>query len=386
MLAHCEPCNSLFVYLIALLVFATNNNVDVNALPAAATQNYESNNNYSFHYYYNLTLADGKLADESNSSGPAKNFKLNLQNHLPIIMELNDKANLTAITWAHAVNSQSELNEALESDINMIEADIVLGKLNNTGDDMPVMAHPPANSSDLTLTEFLLRILEHNEEHGEDAKGVKLDFKSIEVFEGSLDILSELLPLMSHPVWLNADIISGPVNQSDTVPVDPARFFAGAAKFESAVLSIGWTTRWGANYTEGAYTAQEIDEMLLAIKNNNVTEKQHPITFPVRAGIAANSLDQLHRLVAAVNETNESSLTIWSSANDFVDVQKLRKLIFSFGFDRVYLDVPDELANQLELSRADTNDAPRRLPSLLSFSMVSACLYLASMWLSRVRL
>ncbi|XP_036328348.1 protein FAM151B [Rhagoletis pomonella] len=306
---------------------------------------------------------------------------------MPIItMSVEDRVNLTAITWAHAVNSQKELYEALESDINMIEADIVLGRLNNTGDELPVMAHPPANSSDLSLLEFLLRILEHNEEHVDDAKGVKLDFKSIEVFEGSLDILSQLIPLMSHPVWLNADIISGPVNQSNTVPVDPERFFAGAAKFETAVLSIGWTTLWGANYTEGYYTEREIDEMLVAIKNNNVTTKQHPITFPVRAGIAANSLDQLHGLVAAVNETNESSITIWSSANDFVDVQKLRKLIFSFGFDRVYLDVPDDLADQLDLGRADTDKASARLPSLLSFSMVSACLVLASMWINRVRL
>ncbi|XP_011180365.1 protein FAM151B isoform X2 [Zeugodacus cucurbitae] len=321
-----------------------------------------------------------------NSSINANETQLNLYNAQLIKMTLSDKVNLTAITWAHAVNSQKELNEALNSDINMIEADIVLGKLNNTGDDLPVMAHPPANSSDLSLTEFMLRILEHNAEHVEDAKGVKLDFKSIEVFEGSLDILSELIPLMSHPVWLNADIIRGPVNQTSTIPVDPARFFAGAAKFETSVLSIGWTTRWGANYTDGAYTEQEIDEMLHAIKNNNVTAKQHPITFPVRAGIAANSLEQLHALVAAVNETNESSLTIWSSANDFVDVQKLRKLIFSFGFERVYLDVPEELSEQLDLYRPETDNAAGSLPSLLSFSVVSACLYLTSMWLSRIRL
>lgn len=117
-----------------------------------------------------------------------------------------------------------------------------------------------------------------------------------------------------------------------------------------------------------------------------MTAKQHPITFPVRAGIAANSLNQLQTLVAAVNETNDSSLTIWSSAGDFVDVPKLRQLIFSFGLDRVYLDVPADLADQLELERAETGNASGRLPSLLSFSVVSACLYLTSMWLSRIRL
>ncbi|XP_067624498.1 protein FAM151B [Eurosta solidaginis] len=303
-------------------------------------------------------------------------------------MALNDKTNLTAIKWAHAVNSLHELEEALESDIQMIEADIVLGKLNNTGVDLPIMAHPPAKSSDLSLMEFLLRILEHNEDNDDDdAKGVKLDFKSIEVFEGSLDIMSQLIPLMTQPVWLNADIISGPVNETDSIPVDPARFFAGAANFETVVLSIGWTTDWGANYSEGAYTDEAIDEMVTAIKNHNVTSKPYPITFPVRAGIAANSLDQLHNLVTAVNETNKSSITIWSSANDFVNVEKLRNLIYSLGFDRVYLDVPQALAAQLNLGRVVTEkEAPAiGLPTLLSLSVVSACLVLAGMWLSRVR-
>ncbi|XP_039949424.1 protein FAM151B isoform X1 [Bactrocera tryoni] len=380
MFPHLENRNSVYLYLTALLVFAfnNNNNVYVNATPAFQMQNGVNNNN--FHSYHILPI-------DKDSDFNSNATQLNLYNQSLIIkMTLSDKANLTAITWAHAVNSQQELSEALNSDINMIEADIVLGKLNNTGDDLPVMAHPPANSSDLSLTEFMLRILEHNEAHDENAKGVKLDFKSIEVFEGSLNILSELIPLMTQPVWLNADIIHGPVNQTSTVPVDPERFFAGAAKFESAVLSIGWTTRWGANFTDGAYTEQQIDEMLLAIKNNNVTAKQHPITFPVRAGIAANSLEQLHALVAAVNETNESSLTIWSSAGDFVDVPKLRQLIFSFGFERVYLDVPADLADQLELNRTETGNAASRLPSLLSFSVVSACLYLTSMWLNRIRL
>ncbi|XP_036214800.2 protein FAM151B isoform X2 [Bactrocera oleae] len=363
-----------------LFAFNNNNYVYVNASPAFHMQNsVKNNNNNNFHSYHILSI-------DKDSDLHFNETQLNLYNQPLIKMTLSDKVNLTAITWAHAVNSQQELSEALNNDINMIEADIVLGKLNNTGEDLPVMAHPPANSSDLTLAEFMLRILEHNEEHGEDGKGVKLDFKSIEVFEGSLVILSELIPLMTQPVWLNADIIRGPVNQSTTVPVDPERFFAGAAKFESAVLSIGWTTRWGADYTEGAYTEQQIDEMLLAIKNNNVTAKQHPITFPVRAGIAANSLDQLQALVAAVNETNDSSLTIWSSAGDFVDVPKLRQLIFSFGLDRVYLDVPADLADQLELERAETGNASGRLPSLLSFGVVSACLYLTSMWLSRIRL
>ncbi|KAL7740320.1 hypothetical protein ACLKA6_018764 [Drosophila palustris] len=291
-------------------------------------------------------------------------------------------ANLSSISWAHAVNSQQLLAEALSGDIDMIEADIVLGQLNGEGHNLPVMAHPPANVSDLTLEDFLYQIKAHNEVNEGAEKGVKLDFKSIEVFEGSLDILDETIPKMTYPVWINADIIAGPVEQNKSVPVDPARFFAGCMRYKQAVLSIGWTTNWGADFRDGEYTQSQCDAMLRAINDNNVTSTGQAITFPVRAGIAANSAQQLHNLVAAVNGTNESTLTIWSSANDYVDVERLRKLIFSFGVERVYLDVPEELSSQLDLG--NTGNGAGTFNSLVGFSFVSICFWAISSWLKSV--
>ncbi|XP_002014551.2 protein FAM151B [Drosophila persimilis] len=291
-------------------------------------------------------------------------------------------ANLTAIRWAHAVNSQQLLDEALAGDIEFIEADIVLGKLSGgDGDDMPVMAHPPANVSDLTLQAFLNQIKDFNDLHEGNEKGVKLDFKSIDVFEGSLDILDATIPSMSYPIWINADIISGPVDQNKTVPVDPNRFFAGCMRYKQAVLSIGWTTNWGAEFREGEYTKDQCDAMVETLAFNNVLSTGQGITFPVRAGIAANSEEQLHKLVAAVNETNESTLTIWSSDGDYVDVEKLRKLIFGFGVERVYLDVPEELAAKLDLGNA--GNGAGTFNSLVSFSFISLCFYAFSSWLKQ---
>ncbi|SPP79845.1 protein FAM151B isoform X1 [Drosophila guanche] len=290
-------------------------------------------------------------------------------------------ANLTAIRWAHAVNSQQLLDEALAGDIEFIEADIVLGKVNGEGDDMPVMAHPPANVSDLTLQGFLNQIKDFNDLHEGNEKGVKLDFKSIEVFEGSLDILDATIPSMSYPIWINADIISGPVDQNKSVPVDPDRFFAGCMRYKQAVLSIGWTTNWGADFREGEYTKDQCDAMVESLSLNNVLSTGQGITFPVRAGIAANSEEQLHKLVAAVNETNESTLTIWSSDGDYVDVAKLRKLIFGFGVERVYLDVPDELAARLDLG--NVGNGAGTFNSLVSFSFISLCFYAFATWLQR---
>ncbi|XP_017060446.1 protein FAM151B isoform X2 [Drosophila ficusphila] len=293
--------------------------------------------------------------------------------------------NLTAITWAHAVNSQQLLDEVLTEtgNIDFIEADIVLGKLNGEGEDMPVMAHPPAVISDLTLADFLYQIMEFNRGHQGQEKGVKLDFKSIEVFEGSLDILDENIPNMTYPIWINADILSGPVEQNKTVPVDADRFFAGCMRYKQAALSIGWTTNWGADFREGEYTQDQCEAMLETLTANNVLSTGQAITFPVRAGIAANSEEQLHRLVAAVNETNESTLTIWSSDGDYVDVAKLRKLIFGFGVERVYLDVPEELASQLDLG--NTGSGAGTFKSLFGFSFVSLCFWAFSSWLQRIQ-
>lgn len=55
---------------------------------------------------------------------------------------------------------------------------------------IPIMSHPPKNESDLSLQEFLTRILAFNVKNG--TKGVKLDFKTIEVFNESLPLLKNL--------------------------------------------------------------------------------------------------------------------------------------------------------------------------------------------------
>lgn len=124
----------------------------------------------------------------------------------------------------------------------------------------------------------------------------------------------------------------------------------------------------------------------------------HSITFPVRAGIAAQSQQNLHRLVNSVSQENNVTLTIWSSANDAVNVDSLRKLIFSFGLDRVYIDVPEvrkfrrkcigltqcnnfsffkELLKQLDLG-----NAPGRASSLIHFGMITVVMLLTSFMFS----
>lgn len=69
----------------------------------------------------------------------------------------------------------------------MLEADVVLGKVTGQDTVQPIMAHPPANESDLSLENFLNTVIEKK-----GRKGIKLDFKSIEAFNGSKPILDKV--------------------------------------------------------------------------------------------------------------------------------------------------------------------------------------------------
>ncbi|EFA02695.2 Protein FAM151B-like Protein [Tribolium castaneum] len=251
--------------------------------------------------------------------------------------------NLTKITWAHAVNNKTYLAASLNSSaIMMLEADVIYGKINGSGELIPIMGHPPATQSDLSLEEFLTTIYNFNkdENNRKVRKGVKLDFKSTEVFTKSVDFIKKQYNQIDYPLWINADIIRGPLN-FETVPVDPNIFLSTAKAFDKSVLSLGWTT---TRPTMGlAYNNAEVNAMIEVIKENDVKQE---ITFAVRAGIAAQSLAEMKLLK---DEVNNCTLTIWSSEGDEVDVPKLRDLIFEYGIKRVYVDVPKDLRDRLDL-------------------------------------
>lgn len=54
------------------------------------------------------------------------------------------------------------------------------------------MGHPPIKVSDISLSSFLNQILNFNNKNLDSKKGVKLDFKSTEVFVGSLELLTSI--------------------------------------------------------------------------------------------------------------------------------------------------------------------------------------------------
>ncbi|XP_008558649.1 protein FAM151A isoform X2 [Microplitis demolitor] len=276
------------------------------------------------------------------------------------------KGNLTKVTWAHAVNDALKLNLTLaDESIMMVEADVVLGTVDDSMDVIPIMAHPPKNTSNLSLEDFLTAIVANGK------RGVKLDFKTIEAFDVSLDILAENRPNMTFPVWLNADILSGPVD-SEATPVDATQFIEKAKKaFPESTLSVGWTTRYGILplISSGNYTEAQIDEMIKTVSNVS-----QPVTYPVRAGLAVNDISVWSKLLNNTADKN-ATLTVWSGAGDPVDINGLIKLIQEIGYDRVYVDVPESIRKEIDGSKASS--------TMCSFMLLSSVI-LANVLISQI--
>ena len=67
------------------------------------------------------------------------------------------------------------------------------------------------------------------------------------------------------------------------------------------------------------------------------------LTFPLRAGLAANS--EATVLLRLVSMRIDSSFTIWSPVDDYVDMKKLNETITKLGSNYVYLDLPFSLTD-----------------------------------------
>lgn len=100
--------------------------------------------------------------------------------------------------------------------------------------------------------------------------------------------------------------------------------------------------------------------MVDTLAENHVTL---PVTYPVRAGLVANDIDAVKALLKNTTFTN-ATLTIWSSEGDSVDAAQLSKLIREVGVDKVYVDVPKSLRNELDLSSASAMTSPAVMMTL----------------------
>ena len=242
------------------------------------------------------------------------------------VLKFFDLTDGLELSWAHAVNSQLKLKEALSGKSMMLEADILLCPEDGT----PIMAHPPNTDSDLSLTQFLEKTVG-------SSKGLKLDFKETAAVEPSLKILTDQITEQhgaTIPIWLNADILHGPCHRDCNDSVDPKVFLSLCAKyFPSVTLSVGWTTGNHISTENGGYDWHLVWPMKELL--SNLTQ---PITFPIRANLIGNSIEQLIWLLGL---SDEYTLTIWSGNFDTPNMKDLATLRNRVSDKtRIFYDLP----------------------------------------------
>ena len=160
-------------------------------------------------------------------------------------------------------------------------------------------------------------------------------------------------------LWLNADILKGVesfCNSGPTkncIPVEPNLFLKLCQKyFATAVLSPGFTTFYSNNETlstknhseTAKYNKNLMNQMVETLKSNNCLRKK--INFPLRAIFAINSLEEIAYLLEKTG--SNSSITIWGEEKlDQPQIEKLKCLINKIGSHKIYLDVPEDLRNDV---------------------------------------
>ncbi|XP_028831571.1 protein FAM151A [Denticeps clupeoides] len=248
--------------------------------------------------------------------------------------QISEKDGLFA-TWYHSANSIDEMNAALQSSAMVLEADVNIegyGTTNQTN--VPIMAHPPNIYSDNTLQEWLDAVLKSK-------KGIKLDFKSLQSVEPSLDILRvKNQSGINRPVWLNADIMHGP-NVPGIVPVvDATRFLKVIQqKFPQVTISPGWKVLYIPIFPNVTYTHAMVEKMYKAIQQ--VPQK---VTFPILALMARRGWPHISWLLS---QSSRFSLTLWQGKEN-PTVKDLLFIRDNSSPQRIYYDIYEPVLSQFK--------------------------------------
>ncbi|KAM6453817.1 protein FAM151A isoform 2-T2 [Liasis olivaceus] len=248
-----------------------------------------------------------------------------------------DRKDGLLVTWYHAANNKSAMEEALKADVMALESDVTLEGYNTPKEtEKPIMAHPPDVYSDNTLQDWLKAVLRLSN------KVIKLDFKNIRTVGPSLDILvktsSELI--IDRPVWLNADILKGP-NVPFDIAVNASQFLTLVQKkFPNCTISPGWTTLYLPLSPNKTYTQNMVEKM-----HTLVGKLPQQITFPVRAVMAKPAWTHLSWLLS---QSKRYSLTLWQGKSDPVRVEDLLFIRNNSKPEQIYYDLYEPVLSQFK--------------------------------------
>jgi len=208
-----------------------------------------------------------------------------------------------------------------DPNVTAIEADILMGKVDGGGDEdpVPIMAHPPKRSSDLSFEEFLTRCIRDRRRH------LKLDFKELLALELCLPVVAKWRQALAdnkQAVWVNADVVPGPGRRRQPCAM-PAEAVLAAVKAScpGVHLSLGWTTRVESGQ---AYSKEDCDAMAAVCTPENTCGGGVVFAAAVRAA-ESRGVNPLADLVRSVPG---SQLLLWTGTGEPpIDRRSYQKLL-----------------------------------------------------------
>ncbi|KAL8610593.1 hypothetical protein ACOMHN_006312 [Nucella lapillus] len=254
---------------------------------------------------------------------------LAINSDINALMFFDVKTDASRVTWARATNDREALETAANSNVHMVEGDVILqGQGTPHQKLVPVMAKPPRSESDLQLVDWLHRLKSLN-------KGIKLDISVIDALEISLQRLQEFdkaYPI-HYPVWIHADVLQGP--HGGPVKVDPSRFFQTLKRvFPKCTVSLGWTTGTHTNLRESGYSWDMVLDMYELVKKWRINDQ--PIVFQARLSLIRNSVPQLKWLC---DNIAHSALNVLHVEGDDVRSEDLMYVAYRFPPEAAFFDL-----------------------------------------------
>lgn len=268
------------------------------------------------------------------------------------------------LSWIHAVDNRTTLRRALQDDtITAIETDLVMGTCtfsqqpNKDDDDdspqaaaagsVPIMAHPPSTTSDLSMVDFLQILILELEKHATPFhKVIKLDFKDYATVEPTMKAIVEqhrfndddnddndedehrLSQRRTHSqfseifYFLNADILPGPGRrEKDCVSIPPDFFLETCLqhiqqkqKLEASTSSsplaanvrFGFSLGFKTDFKDAAgYTHEDVRSMadLLRHYERQLQDQHVGVVLALNARLLQRSLSTFHDILTSFPST-----------------------------------------------------------------------------------
>lgn len=174
---------------------------------------------------------------------------------------------------------------------------------------------------------------------------------------------------------MHADTVKGPGSKGNSTLIDGDKFIEQVKKMNSnVVLSVGWTENVRPTYSEGGYSISQVQAMAEIIAKTAIFASDFvpmAINFPIHAVYALKSQNLLIELYNGAKEINPVTFTVYAAKGDDVNAMELQKFIKSYGVENIYMDLPDELRNKLNLGNSASSLVRFGLLNLITLAIVT---------------